>query len=102
MSEPWEPTDFESWNQQTLSFTGTWSLVDPITGALSPMGWTSDGTLSDSGDMPTRYSPGGSFDGTLTMTTYTTPEPASITLLGLGMVAVGFLRRRRLTNSSHR
>jgi hypothetical protein len=84
-------------NQQMLSFTGTWFTIDPITGGLSPNGWRSDGTLTDS--IGWEIGGGYSQSGTITLTTYTTPEPAGMTFLGLGMVAVGFLRHR-LTNSS--
>jgi hypothetical protein len=93
-----EGFEYSTGNQQMLSFTGTWSLVDPITGALSPIGWRSEGTLDDSANAGIGY--GYTAEGTLTLMTCTTPEPAGMTLLGLGMIAVGFLRRRRLTNSS--
>jgi PEP-CTERM motif-containing protein len=78
---------------------GMFSFISTATSFVLPPGgpevlnaWSSQGTFSYRGCVgqcgPDTF-------GTLTMTTVTTPEPGSVTLLGAGMAAVATLRRRR-------
>ena len=71
-------------NDTKLSFTSTWTN-----------GWSSDATLRFFSCVS------GCFDsiGTLSMTTIT-PEPGSMSLLGLGIVAVAIFVRRRVRSRS--
>jgi PEP-CTERM motif len=83
---------------------GTGGIVD-ISGSLSPSGTLDVGTAANPDLFAGTYSGGDTFTGVATsldgdvydwtFNRASVPEPATLSLLGLGLAGVGFLRKRK-------